>query len=254
MAHKDVVFHAVGHELRLLRRAVEEDEVDHIDCHLFDATYGLEAYTGFTVWDGTWCLISLLASKRIHTAGRRVLELGAGIGAVGLVAGAAGGRVILTDLPPVVVDMLEPNIRRNTVSEGCIGTGTVLAHPLDWNEPVWCQQPALPENNLFACDIILAADTVWLKSLVAPFASCVAELLHAPREAGLPHRECYLAFQERATPDSVTFAHPSELLDALADLHCSTVAIEVPLMDDFLSLMKTPEKPMYCFLVTPSCP
>ena len=105
---------------------------------------------------------------------------------------------------------------------------------------------------MFDCDVILAADTVWLKSLIEPFARCVAELLHAPRPgAAGPARECYLAFQERATTASTTFAQPEELLAELQRLGCTVTQLELPAgLAQYASFMKTPDKRMRCFCVT----
>ena len=59
----------------------------------------------------------------------RVLELGAGIGLVGLFLGALGcERVVVTDLPEAV-DMLRTNIDLNSLG------GRVSAQALDWGSP-----------------------------------------------------------------------------------------------------------------------
>jgi predicted nicotinamide N-methyase len=54
-------------------------------------------------------------SDRIR--GRRVLEMGAGIGLVSLCSAAAGAHVLCTDLPAIVDGILARNISANTSEE-----------------------------------------------------------------------------------------------------------------------------------------
>jgi predicted nicotinamide N-methyase len=57
---------------------------------------------------------------RFALKGKRVIELGAGTGVVGLAAGALGAKVVLTDLPHLL-----PGLTRN-VEVGC--TSLTWAH------------------------------------------------------------------------------------------------------------------------------
>ena len=57
------------------------------------------------------------AAVRLLLERGEVLELGAGVGVVGLVAAAAGARVILTDYHPRVLETLRSNITANGLSE-----------------------------------------------------------------------------------------------------------------------------------------
>ena len=76
------------------------------DPHFFDEDYSVAATTGFCrAWEGAEVLTRLMASDetlRGRLRGKRVVELGAGVGLCGLAAAAAGAHVMLTDLPAVV--------------------------------------------------------------------------------------------------------------------------------------------------------
>lgn len=58
-------------------------------------------------------------------AGRRVLELGAGTGALGIAVAALGGDVVLTDLPDVV-PLTRQNVQLNTASFSDRGSAHVV--------------------------------------------------------------------------------------------------------------------------------
>ena len=90
---------------------------DFVDPNFFDDDYSVAATTGVCrVWEGAAVLVRHLGeceALRARLRGRRVLELGAGVGLCGLAAAAAGAHVLLTDLPAVVDQVLWENVRRN---------------------------------------------------------------------------------------------------------------------------------------------
>ena len=117
-----------------------------------------------------------------------MLELGAGTGLAGLAAAAAGAHVLLTDVPSIVTDALEPNIARNAnparglvLGEGdsgardpggwedatAVGLGTATATPLDWTVPL--AEQLVPSRDPRRAELVLAAECVWLEELVEPF-------------------------------------------------------------------------------------
>ena len=84
--------------------------------------YTVAASTGFCrVWEGASALTSLLESDdfplRDKLAGKRVLELGAGVGLCGIAAAVAGAHVCVSDLRPVVDGVLATNVALNAADE-----------------------------------------------------------------------------------------------------------------------------------------
>lgn len=95
------------------------------------------------VWPSARALVELLADFD-SLRGKRVLELGCGPGAPGLVAAAIGASVTLTDIRPEACALSRLNAEANDLSVEC----TVM----DWNSP-----PA----DLGCFDGILAADVLY---------------------------------------------------------------------------------------------
>jgi len=253
---------------------------DFVDPNFFDDDYSVAATTGVCrVWEGAAVLVRHLGeceALRARLRGRRVLELGAGVGLCGLAAAAAGAHVLLTDLPAVVDEVLWENVRRNrredddrdgdgdgederrgeapatsatsapttayppssssstwsgaTVPIVGPGRGTAASQALDWTKPVAAQlesQSQIARDALSRADaeraagdaaaeafwrrradpprdprraaILLAAECVWLRELVEPFAETCAALLRPRGDA----EACVLAFRDRSSAHRV---------------------------------------------------
>lgn len=163
------------------------------DVWLFEPDYTLAGSTGFLLWPGSWVLIKHL-DKELgdFLLGKKIIELGSGIGLAGLGCASAGANVLLTDLPSVCSGILQGNIKRNaegiTISEGRFGSlegwqigsrgGSASSLALDWTEELL---PQLAKGGLDTtaplADVILAVDVVWLRELLDPFRSTCALLL-----------------------------------------------------------------------------
>ncbi|XP_023689125.1 EEF1A lysine methyltransferase 3 [Paramormyrops kingsleyae] len=115
---------------------------------LFGANLGVAA----PVWDAALCLCRYLEEKMLDLKGKRVIELGAGTGIVGILAARLGASVTLTDLPHAI-PQLESNVSTNMPQCGWpSATPTVI--PLSWGL----------DHRQFATDwdLVLGADIVYL--------------------------------------------------------------------------------------------
>ena len=127
----------------------DDDVLVAVDPNFFDSGYTLAGKTGFQIWAGSRLLIESLVvtqqqqqippssslfsaappaglahvlhprlvewQRRISQQGGpcKVIELGAGVGIVGMSLAACGAEVLLTDLPTLVDNSIKPNLVRN---------------------------------------------------------------------------------------------------------------------------------------------
>jgi 2-polyprenyl-3-methyl-5-hydroxy-6-metoxy-1,4-benzoquinol methylase len=132
----------------------------------------LDAGLGGTLFDGSVALTEYLETLFLKEGSRffeekRWIELGAGCGFPGLLAGKFGGHVVLTDVPGQAVDLLDENIQLNSLS------GSVKAQGLDWFSEA---DMRAFRGQTFDC--ILAADTIYSVEAVEPFLKVCAALCH----------------------------------------------------------------------------
>ena len=324
--------------LTILRHNVEED--DGVQANLFDEDYTVAAATGFTIWPGSQVMLDFLTAKCSHNTassaaqrntnahaasqqqqqqlqqqlqrvvgknlvGKRVVELGSGIGLLGLALAAHGAHVLMTDVRPVVEDILQLNIDNNNTSTTaeqdaavdkgeeeeeeereekeeeeeeevsgpwpkakciCDSTrGTASCMPLNWVKDTQQQCSALEAWNT---DMIIAAETIWLKELVDPFVNTICTLLdlanshraaskraiereekereekeEKEREEEREGREgregkeekkevvCLLAYTNRGNKGSETFAVTQEVLDAFRARGCTVTPVHTELVE-----------------------
>jgi SAM-dependent methyltransferase len=83
--------------------------------------------TGSTIWPGAFALVEYLLSGAVQLSGKRVLELGAGVGLCGLAAARLGSvATTLSDASEETLELLRTNVRRNP---NLPGTTTVALLP-----------------------------------------------------------------------------------------------------------------------------
>ncbi|KAM4613929.1 EEF1A lysine methyltransferase 3-like [Polymixia lowei] len=115
---------------------------------VFGANLGVAA----PVWDAALHLCRYFEDQSFDLRGKRILELGAGTGIVGILAARLGAEVTLTDLP-LAVPQLQTNVSANMPISGWPSVPpTVL--PLSWGQ----DQLSFPSD----WDLVLGADIVYL--------------------------------------------------------------------------------------------
>lgn len=145
---------------------VKETFEEHLcDPHMFDTGYSLAGATGFQIWAGTRIVLEAVAAATEPSSRRlslisstlttndndtpptprppRILELGAGIGVIGItLASVYGAHVLLTDLPTLVNHATYPNLQRNsnTASEGEMARQNTIP-------PVWLTEACANMRN-----------------------------------------------------------------------------------------------------------
>lgn len=232
--------------LRVLQRqmrSIDEDDANadasdgELDANFFEPDYDLAATTGSNVWESSFVCASALNDPNMHIfdgiRGKRVVELGAGVGLLSLAMAAFGAHVLASDVAPVVSGLMCDNIslnapnahnvralpRRNVwQSAASIGSsgGTIVAAPINWLQPLSEQF-----DEPLDVDYVVAADTLWLESLVVPFVETSLALLGNGPSA----RRMLLAYRERGDERSTTFCTTARVLDAFRDHGCDVTEL-----------------------------
>jgi predicted nicotinamide N-methyase len=119
---------------------------------------------GSTVWDSALVLIKYLENVEEfplnYFRGKRVVELGAGTGAVGIAIGMLGAEAIITDKKELV-GLIQRNIEDNFVSHYC------KAAELVWGQDVSQFNP--PVDVIVASDIVSKTYSADFQNLVKTF-------------------------------------------------------------------------------------
>jgi predicted nicotinamide N-methyase len=96
------------------------------------------------LWASALALSQYLVTSKLDFQGKKVLEIGAGLGLPSIVAAKLGAAVCVTDYLPEAVDFSRQNFQRNNLSNAKFEV-------LDWRNP----------NENFAAEIVLAADVAY---------------------------------------------------------------------------------------------
>jgi len=193
-----------------------------VDPFFFDCNYDLYGKTGFQIWPGSRLMTETLTSGFEHhqpplllsaiqeqiRKGARVLELGSGIGFVGISLAAAGAQALVTDLPTLVNNAIQPNIERNVNISGSgeddgavvvstwlaeaavpVGRGWAGAAVLDLMKPLADQ---LVSSMVSEIDLVVSCDVLCFRKLLDP----VLDALDAVFAAS-PRVEFIFTYQRR---------------------------------------------------------
>ena len=110
------------------------------------------------LWPSACALAEVLWERRDTLPGRRVLELGCGLGLPSIVAAKLGADVIATDFHPDAGAWCRSNAAAN---------GAALSfHSCDWSAP--------PAWNPF--DVVLGSDLVYERRHIPALAACIVKL------------------------------------------------------------------------------
>lgn len=121
------VFPLLGHEVLLTLPAVPDDFLDDPQVLAANERDGYMPYWSY-LWPAAIEMARSLAGAP-WPAGTRVLELGSGVGLVGLTALARGDRVTFSDYEPLAVELCRYNAARNGWE------GRADGEVLDWRTP-----------------------------------------------------------------------------------------------------------------------
>ncbi len=151
------------------------------------------------LWEAAIILAEVTASLEPAVAGPRLLELGAGIGAPGLVAAARGFDVTLTDYEKVIM-----NFQR--VSAAASGLRPKFAL-LDWTKA----------TDMAPFDTIIGAEILFRQDLLEPLLRIFKKLLKPGGKIYLAHdlrRQTLYKFLDKAKDDYKIMAKKIDLTSA----------------------------------------
>ena len=161
--------------------------------------------TGGRVWSCAPLMLDQLGARPQLVRHASIVELGAGLGLVGIAAACLGGHVVITDADEVCVEAARSNIERNA---GAIraGGGSAVACVLRWDDVVaeggkWWRDEALgslhddKEDHLSwttttssrhppTFDVVLFSDCVYTDQGIESLSGAAAALLRRGRGGG----------------------------------------------------------------------
>lgn len=152
---------------------------------------GFGSTTGRTIWPASFLMSEFILYNSTLFKNRRCLELGSGIGLVGVIAARCNpSLLVLTDGDYSAIDNLNHNLEINGCYKGKNrdSTSNVQAHHLDW------EFPSEKQLDGWSPDIILSCDTIYLPEHHVALANLVKRTLQRT-----PGSVCYFSQVERTT-------------------------------------------------------
>jgi hypothetical protein len=199
---------------------------------------------GGRLWPSASVLGNYLLQHRSKLTGKRVLELGSGIGLGGMVAAMAGAHVTLTDGAPEVVRLLQRNTARNIAAIEACGGSISACHMLRWGE--WDDvERACSKHGPF--DIIIGADLLYSPSGYTPLLDTLHQLSCFPSSPGYSIWHHDDKMEQEHDPPLIFLAYPdrtaawdwSVFKDSLQQRFHNTVAHEEMQVDSCTGLVSS---------------
>ncbi|XP_051161370.1 protein N-lysine methyltransferase METTL21D-like [Leptopilina boulardi] len=130
-----------------------QEKIGDVNCVVWDAAIVLAKFIDFTCRDKNWLL------------GKNVLELGAGLGCVGMTAACFGAKVLMTDLENAM-PALNKNVKLNEI-HWLKSNGLVKTEVFEWGKE-------LPKD--FIPEIVLVTDCVYYEESTKPLLETLKSL------------------------------------------------------------------------------
>ncbi|KXS11192.1 hypothetical protein M427DRAFT_47384 [Gonapodya prolifera JEL478] len=128
---------------------------------------------GSTVWPPSSRLLRFFEERPHLIRARRVLELGAGCGLLGIGIAQLGAKeVVLTDRGDMM-ELLDINLHKNPPCAPC----TASSHSLDWTSFPTTPASALPPPLSTPFDVVVAAECLYSIAAVRPLLETVAKAI-----------------------------------------------------------------------------
>eukprot|EP00884_Botryococcus_braunii_P001661 jgi/Botrbrau1/11496/Bobra.0360s0017.2 len=156
---------------------------------------------GACIWDGALVLAEYISGLAIESiGGSRCVELGSGVGLVGLVMARLGAQVVLSDKPSML-SILKSNIAKNWLAPGSYRPGDCCSGTADPCELEWDTPKGLATAMDLArtpVDWVLMSDCVYVNPTTGEATPSQA-LMDVASALSSPMTTCLLAFEARST-------------------------------------------------------
>lgn len=158
-------------------------------------------------------------------AGKRVVELGAGTGLVGLALAAAGAEVVLTD-QAAGLPILERNAELNAEALRAASCQPPTVHKLTWGGDVGDLRPPV--------DVVVCSDCIYMATSIAPLVQTIRSLsdAHTKIWVGHQHRspEVERLFREKAMAMGLVIKKEGEVHDSerYGNVRFNILRLQVP--------------------------
>ena len=139
--------------------------------------------TSSVIWPPALLFSKHLCRNSSLVKGKRCVELGAGVGLVGMVAAALGADVVMTDLE-AGLPLLEVNAARSTAA--AVGGSIKVA------ELFWGNEQHIDALGRYTFDVVLATDVIYHQG-----ADVMTALVHSISELLSPEGACLLCYEFR---------------------------------------------------------